>query len=98
MRSTYAETDSGLGTTALLSFQLHLREAQRMTSTSIPMKTRLCLQLHLALPLHLFMPLLNGKSMVIQFAKPTPPYPIRLQTEEVDRQEYAGLQSGVVWA
>ena len=69
-----------------------------MTSTLIPMKTRLLLQLHLALLLHLFMPLLNGKSMVIRFAKPTPPYPIHLQTEEVGRLEYAGLQSGVAWA
>lgn len=69
-----------------------------MTYTPIRMKTRLFLQLHLALLLHLFMPLLNGKSMVILFAKPTPPYPIHLQTEEVDRLEYAGLQSGVAWA
>lgn len=69
-----------------------------MTSTLIPMKTRLFLQLQLVLLLHLFMPLLNGKNVVIRFAKATPPSPIHLQTEEVDRQEYAGLQSGVVWA
>lgn len=69
-----------------------------MTSTLIPMRTRLFLQLHLTLLLQFLMPLLNGKNMVIRFAKPTPPYPIRLQTEEVDRLEYAGLQSGVAWA
>ena len=69
-----------------------------MTYTPIRMKRRLFLQLHLALPLRLLMALLKGKSMVIRFAKPTPPYPIRLQTEEVGRLEYAGLQSGVAWA
>ena len=69
-----------------------------MTSTLIPKKARLLLQLQLVLLLHLFMPLLKGKNMVIRFVKPTPPYPSRLQTEEVGRLEYAGLQSGVVWA
>lgn len=69
-----------------------------MTSTPIPMRTRLLLQLQLVLLLHFLVALLKGKSMVIRFAKPTPPYPIRLQTEEVGRLEYAGLQSGVTWA
>ena len=84
--------------TVLLSFQLRLREVQRMISTPIPRKTRLFLQLHLFLLLQFLMLLLKWKSMVIRFAKPTPPYPIHLQTEEVDRLEYAGLQSGVTWA
>lgn len=69
-----------------------------MTSTPIPKKARLLLQLHLTLLLLLLMHLLNGKNVVIRFAKATPPSPIHLQTEEVDRLEYAGLQSGVVWA